>query len=63
MEALEMEGRADQEPLARGGSFAAQRELTEAEHLRDDAQDGLDGMFIPTRRQRPVPSLSRNFSR
>ncbi len=63
MEPLEIEGQADQEPLAGGGRFAPQRKLPEAERLRDDAQDGLDGIFIPTRRQHPVPSLSRNFSR
>jgi hypothetical protein len=45
MEALEIEDQADQEPLARGSHFAAQRELAEAEHVRDDTQHGLDGIF------------------
>jgi hypothetical protein len=63
MEALEIEGQAGQEPFARGGGFAPQRELPEAEHLRDDAQDGLDRKLIPTRRQHPVPPVSRNSSR
>ena len=42
MEALEIEGQAHQEPLASGGHFPPQRELPEAKHFRDDAQDGLD---------------------
>jgi hypothetical protein len=63
MEALEIEGQADQEPRAGGGFHAAQRELTEAKHLRDNTQNGLDGLFIPTRRQHPVPPVSRNSSR
>jgi len=63
MEALEIEGQAHQEPFAGSGCFAAQRELPEAQHLRDDAQDGLDRPLIPTRRQHPVPLLSRNSSR
>jgi len=37
MEALEIEGHADQEPLASGGGLAPQRELAEAEYLCDDA--------------------------
>jgi len=63
MEALEIEGHADQEPLAGGGGLAPQRELAEAEYLCDDAPHGLNGVFIPTRRQHPVPTLSRNSSR
>jgi len=45
MEALEIEGQADQEPFARSGGLAAQRELAEAEYLGDDADHGLDGIF------------------
>ncbi len=45
MEALEIEGQADQEPLAGGTRFAPQRELAEAEYLRDDADHGLDRLF------------------
>jgi len=45
MEALEIDGQADQEPLAGDGGLASQRELTEAEYLGDDAQHGLNGMF------------------
>jgi len=56
MEALEIEGQADQEPFACGGCFAAQRELAEAEHLRDDAQHGFDRIFA--RRKWPCPPLS-----
>ncbi len=42
MEALEIEGQADQEPFAGDGRFAPQRELAEAEHFCDDAQDRPD---------------------
>jgi len=63
MEALEIEGQTDQEPFARDSGFAAQRALAEAEDLCDDADHGLDRLFIPTRRQHPVPPVSRNSSR
>ena len=63
MEALEIGGQAHQEPLASGSGLTPQRELPEAEHLRDDAQHGLDRKLIPTRRQHPVPPVSRNSSR
>ncbi len=49
MEPLEIEGQADQEPFARSGCFAAQRELAEAKHLRDNAENGLDGKLAGTR--------------
>ncbi len=44
METLEIKGQADQEPFARNGCVAAQRERAEAKHLRDDA----DHRFDPT---------------
>ena len=55
MEALEIEGQADQEPLAGGGFHATQRELTEAKHLRDDADHGLDGIFARAVDNTPSP--------
>jgi cation:H+ antiporter len=42
MEALEIERQTDQTPLARGGQFPAQGELTEAGHLFDDADHRFD---------------------
>ena len=45
MEALEIEGQAHQEPFAGDGVHAAQRELPEAAHLRDDAEHGLDRLL------------------
>ncbi len=63
MKPLEIEGQADQEPFARSGYFATQRELAKAKHLRDNTQNGLDRKLIPTRRQHPVPPVSRNSSR
>jgi len=42
METLEIKGQADQEPFARNGCVAAQRERAEAKHLRDDADHRFD---------------------
>src|SRR5258708_3307860 len=45
MEALEIESQTDQAPLASRRQFPAQGELTEAEHLLDDADHRFDGTF------------------
>src|SRR5258706_16471801 len=45
MQPLQIECQADQTPLARSGLLAAQRELTEAQHLFDDADHWLDRAF------------------
>jgi hypothetical protein len=43
VKAFEIEGQTDQAPLTSRGSGPAQRELAEAQHLFDDADDGFDG--------------------
>src|SRR5262245_26868603 len=45
MQALQIERQTDQAPLTSGCLLAAQRELTEAHHLFDDADDWLDRAF------------------
>ena len=49
MEALEIESQTDQAPLASRRQFPAQGELTEAEHLLDDANHRFDGAFARRR--------------
>src|SRR5437762_4131364 len=45
MEALEIESQTDQTPLTSSSLFPAQGELTEADHLFDDADHRFDGAF------------------
>src|SRR5450759_3425412 len=45
MEALEIEGQTDQAPLARRRRDPTQGELTEAQHLFEDADHRFDGAF------------------
>src|SRR5258707_12998471 len=45
MEALEIEGQANQTPLASRGQFTAQGELAEAQHLLDEPDHRFDGAF------------------
>ena len=45
MEPLEIEGQADQTPLARGSFVPAQRELAETQHILDDPDHRFNSAF------------------
>jgi hypothetical protein len=56
MHALEIESKADQVPLAIGFGLTAQGELTEAQDLFDDADDGFDGALASA-----IDELAQNW--